>query len=135
MRDPSAGLGTMLARSARRACPRCGAPGAFASWSRLREWCGSCGFAFERESGYWVGAMIVNTTITFALFLVMLVGSAVVTWPDVPWTALLVTGMAVMLVVPIVFYPWSKAFWMAIELSYHQLEPREREAATARIAG
>ncbi len=135
MRDPNAGLGAMLARSARRRCPRCGTPGAFESWSTLREWCPACGFAFERESGYWVGAMIINTTVTFGLFIVVMVGWAVATWPDVPWTALLVTGLALMLVVPIAFYPWSKSFWMAIELSYHQLEPEEREAAARRAAG
>lgn len=125
----------MLARSARRSCPRCGTPGAFESWSNLREWCSGCGFAFERESGYWVGAMIINTTVTFALFLVVTVGWTILAWPDVPWTALLVASFTLMLVVPIAFYPWSKSFWMAIELSYHELEPREREAAATRVAG
>jgi hypothetical protein len=78
--------------------------------------------------------MIINTTITFALFLVVLVGGMVLSWPDVPWTPLFVATVLVMLVVPIGFYPWSKSIWMAVELSYHQLEPEERAAAAARVA-
>lgn len=124
----------MLGRAVRRRCARCGEAGAFVSWSRVHESCPACGFAFEREHGYWVGAMIVNTTITFALFLVVLVGGMVLTWPDVPWTPLLVATVLVMLVVPIGLYPWSKSIWMAVELSYHQLEPEERAAAAARVA-
>ena len=101
----------------------------------MREHCRRCGLEFEREEGYWVGAMIINTTVSFGVFLVVMVGWAMLAWPDVPWTALLLTGLGVMLVVPVAFYPWSKSFWMAIELSYHQLEPEERKAAARRMAG
>lgn len=132
-RDPSARLRTMLDRAVHRRCPRCGEAGAFASWSRLHEWCPACGFAFEREHGYWVGAVIVNTTVTFALFLVVFVGGMLIAWPSVPWTPLFVATVLIMLVVPIGFYPWSKAIWMAFELSFHQLEPEERAAAAARV--
>lgn len=125
----------MLRRAFARRCPRCGESGAFVSWSRTHDWCPACGFAFEREPGYWVGAMIINTTVTFALFVVVLVGGMVLTWPDVPWTPLFVATVLLMLVVPIAFYPWSKSVWMAVELSYHQLEPEERAAAAARASG
>jgi hypothetical protein len=95
----------------------------------MAEVCPECGLRFEREQGYWIGAMIIDTAVTFATFLLVFVGGMVITWPDVPWTGLLVTTIAVNAVVPVVFYPWAKTLWTAMELSWHPLEPAEIEAA------
>ncbi len=84
---------------------------------------------FEREEGYWVGALIINTTVTFGAFLVVFVGGMLLTWPEVPWGLLGGLTLGAMAVLPVVFYPWSKTIWMAIELSWHPLEEREIEAA------
>lgn len=97
----------------------------------LEERCPRCGVRFEREPGYWVGAMIIVTTATFALFLLLFVGGMVVTWPAVPWNRLLGITIAANLVVPALAYPRSKTLWMALEMSWHPLEPEEIEAAEA----
>lgn len=78
--------------------------------------------------------MIINTAVTFGVLLVVLVGGMLITWPDVPWTPLFAVTTAVTLATPIVFYPWSKTLWSAIELSYHPLEPAEQEEAARRRA-
>jgi hypothetical protein len=78
--------------------------------------------------------MIINTAVTLALMLVLFVGGSIVFWPDVPWNSLLVAVAAAAALTPILFYPWSKSLWSAIELSYHQLEPAEREAAARRVS-
>jgi uncharacterized protein (DUF983 family) len=122
----------MFGRALRRLCPRCGGAPSFAGWARAAPHCTACGFAFEREPGYWVGAMIINTIIAFGLLLTVFVGGWVVFWPDVPWTGVMLATVAVGGVTPIVAYPWSKAIWSAIELSYHELEPAERQAAFER---
>jgi uncharacterized protein (DUF983 family) len=132
-RDPSAGTATMLSRALRRKCPRCGA-GAFVSYYRLREHCPRCGLQFEREEGYWVGALIINTVITFGVFLAIFVGGMVLTWPEVPWTGLMVVTISAMAIVPVAFYPLSKTVWMALELSWHPLEPEEVSQASERSA-
>lgn len=132
MKDPSASLATMLGRAVARRCPRCGAGGAFENWAALNEYCTRCGFKFEREPGYWVGALIINMAAALLVFLVTLIGGIALTWPDPPWNALSVATIGLMLVVPIVFYPWSKSIWMAIELSYHKLEEREQFEAALR---
>lgn len=88
---------------------------------------------FEREPGYWVGAMIINTIVIFATFLVSFGGLVLLTWPDVPWTTILIATLVINLIVPTVFYPLSKTVWLALELSWHPLEPAEVEAAAARI--
>lgn len=63
--------------------------------------------------------MVINTLVTLGVFLIVGVGGALVTWPNVPWTALLVSGVALNLIVPIAFYPVSKTLWLAIEMSYN----------------
>ncbi|MGA7269579.1 MAG: DUF983 domain-containing protein [Acidimicrobiia bacterium] len=134
MRDPSASTWRMMSRALRLRCPRCGARGIFASFFELHDRCPSCGLLFEREPGYWVGAMIVITTITFGLFLILLIGGMMLTQPDVPWNWLLGLTLGANLVVPILFYPRAKTMWAALDLSWHPLEPEEIEAASGAIA-
>jgi uncharacterized protein (DUF983 family) len=132
-RDPDARLGTMLLRAMRRQCSRCGGADIFRTFGELKERCPTCGFRFERESGYWVGAMIINTAVTFALFLITFVGGVVATWPDVAWTPVFVATVGVCGAVPVLFYPRSKTVWQAIELSYHPLEQLEVDDAAAAL--
>lgn len=131
VRDPSASFATMFGRALRRHCPRCGAGKVFATYFDLKEHCPSCGLRFEREPGYWVGAMIIVTTITFGLFIFLLVGGMLVTWPDVPWAWLLGITIGANLIVPIVAYSRSKTIWLTLDLSWHPLEPDEIEGARA----
>jgi len=100
----------------------------------LRDHCSRCGLHFEREQGYWVGALIINTTVTFGSFVILFVGGMIVYWPDVPWGGLMAVTIGVMAVLPVVFYPFSKTIWMALELSWHPLEPGEIEQAAQRVA-
>jgi uncharacterized protein (DUF983 family) len=132
-RDPDAGVGTILGRGVRARCPRCGATGIFARWGVLREWCGECGFRFEREAGYFVGAMIINTVVTLVLTLAVLVVGMWSTWPTVPWVALFAATVVVAGLGPVLLYPVSKTLWMAIEMSFHRLEESERLAAIERL--
>lgn len=101
----------------------------------MHERCVLCGLKFEREDGYWVGAMIINTTVTFAAFLLVFGGSAVLTWPDVPWMAVLLVTALVNLAVPIVFYPVSKSLWLALEMGWHPLEEAEVAEAARHASG
>ena len=80
-------------------------------------------FTSERDEGYWVGAMIVNTAFAILVFLAIVVGGAAFTWPDVPWTALTIASIAAMVVVPVAFYPVSKTVWVAMDL---MVRPRDR---------
>lgn len=122
----------MLWRALRRRCPRCDHR-AFESWFRLRAHCRRCGLRFEREPGYWVGAVIINTTVTFATFVGVFLLMVAVTWPDVPWAVVMGITIAANAVIPVVFYPISKTVWLALELSWHPLEADEITAALERV--
>lgn len=73
------------------------------------------------------------TTITFGLFLIVLIGGMMLTQPDVPWNWLLGLTLGANLVVPILFYPRAKTTWTALDLGWHPLEPEEIEAAARAI--
>ena len=106
--------GVAVRRGVAGRCPNCGGRGIFGGFADLKDACPTCGLTFEREEGYWVGAMIVIFAIVELTFGAVLVGGILLTWPDVPWTALLVTGLVLNGVVPFVGYGWAKAIWLGI---------------------
>lgn len=81
-----------------------------------------------------MGAVTINTAVTFASFLVVFTALALVTWPEVPWGWVMGITLAVNLVVPVVFYPFSKTLWLAFEMGWRPLEREELEAARRRVA-
>ena len=121
--DGRIGLGTLVARGLRKRCPRCGAGKAFRGWFTMREACDACGYHFEREEGYWVGALIVNMAVAEVWFALLFVTVILLTMPDVGWEPLLAVAVVTNTVLPILFYPYSKSLWMAIDLFIHPLPP------------
>jgi aspartyl-tRNA(Asn)/glutamyl-tRNA(Gln) amidotransferase subunit C len=93
--------GRALARGMANRCARCGARGIFRSYYRLHPTCRTCGMRFERESGEWTGALMIIIAFTEVLFALWFGVGLWVTWPDVPWTLLLIGGIALNLVVPV----------------------------------
>ena len=57
------------------------------------------------------------------LAMALLVG--VLTWPDVPWTLMQWLGIALMVIVPVVFYPFSLGFWLANDIWIRPVTERE----------
>lgn len=106
----------MIARGITRRCPRCGQTGLFRRWYTMVDDCPRCGLHFEREEGYWLGAMMVNLGMAQLAFLAVLVGMSVAFWPDVPWAAVFAVSLVVTLGVPLLFYPFSKTIWLAGDL-------------------
>lgn len=78
--------------------------------------------------------MAINIVVTEALFGLFFVAGMLLTWPEVPWTWLLVGGLALNAIFPVVFYPLSKTLWVALDLGFHPPDPpEEAEAITARV--
>jgi hypothetical protein len=102
----------------------------FASLNDLKDACPTCGWNFVREEGYWVGAMIVIFALVEVVFGLVLVGGIALTWPDVPWTALLVVGLGLNGVVPFVGYGWSKTIFLGLDLGFNP--PTDAEAGGGR---
>jgi hypothetical protein len=90
------------------------------------EQCPGCGLRFEREEGYWVGAVIVNFAVTELAFAVVFAAGLTIYWPDVPWGWLTFVAVAVNAVVPLIFYPFSKTIWVALDVLMHRMDRRDR---------
>ncbi|HCJ33210.1 MAG TPA: hypothetical protein DHV65_02800, partial [Ktedonobacter sp.] len=68
-----------------------------------------CGGTFERESGYWTGAIAVNLVVTELLITIVVV--PVATWlalTQQPITLLLVIGIPMPFVLPFLFFRHAK---------------------------
>jgi uncharacterized protein (DUF983 family) len=107
-----------------RRCPRCGQGKIFASFFTLCPRCPRCGFRFEREEGYWTGAMIVNIAACEAWFAILFIAVIVATLPDIAWMPLLGVALLTNGLLPVFFYPWSKTIWMALDVYAHH-DPRD----------
>lgn len=116
-----------LLRAARARCPHCGEGDIWRKWGDLVGRCPRCGYSYEREEGYWVGAMIVNIAAAQVLFMALLLGGMALTWPDVPWTVLLVVGVTFMVLFPVWFYPRTKTLWVWLDLKVHPYSDEERD--------
>lgn len=101
-------------------CPRCGSGHIFRHYFTIKEDCPKCGLHFEREQGYWVGALAWNIAIVMALFIITFVVIMVLTVPDVPVGPSLAVLVPIMLFGPIIFYPFSKTLWMALDYGFLQ---------------
>ncbi len=81
--------------------------------------CPACGYHFEREEGFFLGALVVNVVVTeFALILAMAIGFGV-TLPNPPVVKLAVITGALGLFLPVVAYPFTKTVWTAVDMIMH----------------
>jgi len=109
----------LLGRAALLRCPNCGEGHIFESWFQQREECPRCGIVFNRgEQGYAVGAYMFNIIVAELIFAAIFVAVLLVTWPDPPWTLLTYGGAALMVLLPVLFYPFSRTLFLAFDLIF-----------------
>ena len=100
-------------------CPNCGQRGIFDSWFRQKDRCPRCGLPFSRgEQGYIVGAYMFNIIAAELIFAGIFVVTLLASWPTPPWTLLTYGGAALMVVLPILFYPFSRTLFLALDLIF-----------------
>ncbi|MET0920051.1 MAG: DUF983 domain-containing protein [Acidimicrobiia bacterium] len=119
--------GTMLWRGATRRCARCGSGHLFHRWFTMVERCPACDLKFEREHGYFAGALAINIGVTSAVFIVVFAVAIALTAPNIPVGLLLAILVPLMIIVPVVGYPFSKTIWVAVDRALLQhLDRNER---------
>ena len=100
--------------------------------------CRSCGYRYERQPGFSLGAATINTIVTFGAIAAVMIVGFVTSYPDVSPGPILAVALPVAVVVPIVFYPVSYTVWAAVDLAMRPMEPHEvadAEAARTGAAG
>lgn len=120
---------TIFSRALRLRCPACGGRPIVLRWFSLCSSCPACGFHLDRnEPGYWVGSYTINLFATEAVFASYFVAGMALTWPTVPWNGLLYGGIAIGLIVPGLLFPFTKTFYLAVDLCFRPPEPPDLEA-------
>lgn len=115
----------LFTRAARLRCPVCGSGGLFRRWVDLAERCPRCRLRFERGEGEFIGAIGVNTIVSFGAILVATVIAAVFIAQGASAVGFLVGAVVVAVIVPLVFFPFSKTLWVAFTLVIDPLEDGE----------
>lgn len=116
--------GRMLGRALRRRCPNCGSGRLFTLWLRPRESCPGCGLRLDRgEHDHFLGAFTINFVGAELAVALGAAVSVIVTWPEVPWGAIEYGLYGLVIVLPLVTYPFSRTLWLAVDLTFRPLEP------------
>lgn len=103
----------MLDRGLRLRCPRCGGGKLYAKLFKMHDNCRYCGLKFEREQGYFIGAIYINYAATVAVavpgfflldaFTNMTIDQQLKLW--VPFA----------IVFPIIFFHHSRSLWLVLD--------------------
>jgi uncharacterized protein (DUF983 family) len=99
----------------RQRCPRCLEGKVFRGLIAMHETCPSCGHRFEREPGYFIGAMYASYFL--AVPTVGLLAWAINVWVVPQWSlewAIVLATPPFLLVVPLIFR-YSRVIWMHID--------------------
>ncbi len=123
-------IGAML----RMRCPRCLRGKLFRGLLDMWERCPQCGFVFEREEGYFTGAMYASTIITlplvFAIFGIgWLLSSKTLLAAEV---LLLVTAVVTLPLIPLVFR-YSRTLWLYFDWRFGPDRETEGRTGTREI--
>jgi uncharacterized protein (DUF983 family) len=118
-------LPRLLLRGLLRRCPLCGGGHLFETFFRVRPRCPRCNFPIHREEGHWLGAIGINTIVTFTLLFLTMLVSFLLTIEERRAAAVLVPSFLVAGLVPVLFFGSSHTLWSAIDLAMRPVEPSD----------
>jgi uncharacterized protein (DUF983 family) len=110
----------MLGRGLRLRCPRCGMGPLYAKPFRMHSHCGHCRLKFEREQGYFVGAIYINYAATVLIavpgfFILDIFAGITIDRQLALWIPFAV-------VFPLLFFHHSRSLWLVLD---HWLNPAQ----------
>lgn len=111
----------ILVRGLRLRCPDCGQSSLYASLFKMKHHCSRCGLVFEREQGYFIGALYINVMVTESLLLFLFI-LYYMTRP-VSEDALYAVLFGLALILPLIFFRHSRSLWLAVD---HIIEPNAK---------
>lgn len=118
-RGQTPGLARSVVRALALRCPACGAGGLVRRWVRVTTACHRCGLRTDRgEHDHFLGAMAVNLVAAELTLAILLAVAMVSAWPDPPWELLTWGGAALAVLLPVLFYPFAKLIWLALDLRF-----------------
>lgn len=118
----------IIARGLTLRCPNCGARSLFRRLLAMNDRCWRCGLLFEREEGFFLGAMVFNYTFTALIAgvvpcIILLAGLAYAPLAD--QIRLFVIAIAAGATLPFLLYRPSKSLWL---MTYYVFLPGDLPA-------
>ncbi len=108
----------MLGSGLRLKCPRCGAGSLYEKPFRMRLNCKYCDLKFEREQGYFVGAIYINYAATV---LIAVPGFFILdAFTNITINQQLALWIPFTIIFPLLFFHHSRSFWLVLD---HWLNP------------
>ena len=102
-------------------CPQCGRGKVFDGLFSMRVSCSHCLLKFEREQGYFVGAIYVNYAATI---LIAVPGFFVLDyWTEISISQQLFLWIAFAILFPLLFFRHSRSLWLVADYILNPAEP------------
>lgn len=114
----------VLRRAWRLRCPNCGRGRLFGGWIRMLPRCPQCRLAYYRESGYFIGAMVIDSGVT--AFVVVAVYLALLPLPNLTSLSLnakIAAWLAFAVLLSLCLMRHSYSFWLAVDFWIEPWEP------------
>jgi uncharacterized protein (DUF983 family) len=114
-------------------CSVCGKGGILSNWFKVKPKCPSCGYALQREEGYYTGAMALNLLasefIVTGVLLLYLVKTwpLALTWPSPELQTVWYVSIAAAGLLPILAFPFARTIWIAFDLTFRPPTPADFE--------
>lgn len=110
-------IGQIMDRGVRLRCPRCGEGRLFAGFFSMHTACPSCALIFEREQGYFVGAIYINYAATTLL---AIAGFLMLDY----WTSLSLAQQLLLwgifsVLFPLFFFRYSRSLWLSVDYLFN----------------
>src|ERR1700676_2324718 len=106
------GFWSVMCRSWRLRCPRCGQGLLFLGWFRMRRQCDWCGLNYEREPGFFLGSIYVNYGLTAVLVTIGYL-SLYFSGMDSNAAFWIVTAFAALF--PLWFFRYARSLWLGLD--------------------
>lgn len=117
---------TLFGRAMLLRCPNCGGGGVVRHWLHIADDCPTCGISLVR--GNRVGAYVLNLGAAEAVVMAVVLTLVVRGWPDrVPWDLLGWLAPLLAITSPLIFYPFSRLAFVAVDLAMHPETRRDED--------
>jgi uncharacterized protein (DUF983 family) len=98
-------------------CPNCRQGPVLARWpNKILPNCPICGLSYFRESGYYIGGMIVTYGLTLAVVIPVFLVS--IFFPDIPWLSNYSRfGLWILFAIPLALFlmPYAYSLWLSLD--------------------
>jgi len=111
----SARVAKLVKRGLLLQCPYCGTGNIIKYPFWIKDCCPRCGYRFAAEAGYFVGGYALNLVAVEIIGLVAIVIILIRSNLSLYQQEAIGIGAAILL--PIIFFPWSRTLWMALDLT------------------